>query len=283
MKRITAILLAVLMVLSLAACAGENGTSGGAEPPQNSTEAPQTPDETQTPSEENESQQPEVAASEPSQEPAGSKILVPISQPRTTPRAWRRSWRMAWAQTSMRSYRSSPIRTRIWIITATVGPIRSKTTARPAPRSPALWRTWSSTTWCSSAIPTGGRPSPCPSPLSWRNTIFPAKRLSRSAPTAAAVCRTISPRGCMSITFGRVIEVKNMSLTVNIYYTGKNGSARQFAEEMVSSGLVAKVRAEAGNQRADSAGQERENREDRPFQPQPGRDQRGGGPGTDDI
>lgn len=40
-----------------------------------------------------------------------------------------------------------------------------------------------------------------------------------------------------------------MSLTVNIYYTGKNGSARQFAEEMVSSGLVAKVRAEAGNQR----------------------------------
>lgn len=40
-----------------------------------------------------------------------------------------------------------------------------------------------------------------------------------------------------------------MSLTINIYYTGKNGSARQFAEEMVSSGLVAKVRAEAGNQR----------------------------------
>ena len=40
-----------------------------------------------------------------------------------------------------------------------------------------------------------------------------------------------------------------MSLTVNIYYTGRNGSARQFAEEMVSSGLVTKVRAEAGNQR----------------------------------
>ena len=81
MKGITAILLAVLMVLSLAACAGENGTSGGAEPPQNSTETPQTPDESQAPSEAgNESQQPsetpEVAASEPSQEPAGSKILV---------------------------------------------------------------------------------------------------------------------------------------------------------------------------------------------------------------
>ena len=40
-----------------------------------------------------------------------------------------------------------------------------------------------------------------------------------------------------------------MSLTVNLYYTGKNGSARKFAEEMVSSGLVAQVRAEEGNER----------------------------------
>jgi len=40
-----------------------------------------------------------------------------------------------------------------------------------------------------------------------------------------------------------------MSLTVNLYYTGKNGSARHFAEEMVSSGVVAAVRAEAGNER----------------------------------
>ncbi len=38
-----------------------------------------------------------------------------------------------------------------------------------------------------------------------------------------------------------------MSLTINIYYTGKNGSARKFAEEMVSSGLVDRVRAENGN------------------------------------
>ena len=29
-----------------------------------------------------------------------------------------------------------------------------------------------------------------------------------------------------------------MSLTVQIYYTGFNGSARKFAEEMISSGLV---------------------------------------------
>lgn len=38
-----------------------------------------------------------------------------------------------------------------------------------------------------------------------------------------------------------------MSITVNIYYTGKNGSARQFAEEMMSSGIVDDVRNEEGN------------------------------------
>lgn len=40
-----------------------------------------------------------------------------------------------------------------------------------------------------------------------------------------------------------------MSITVNIYYTGKNGAARQFAEEMISSGIVSQVRAEEGNER----------------------------------
>ena len=40
-----------------------------------------------------------------------------------------------------------------------------------------------------------------------------------------------------------------MSLVVNIYYTGKDGSARQFAEEMVRSGIVDWVRAEKGNER----------------------------------
>lgn len=39
-----------------------------------------------------------------------------------------------------------------------------------------------------------------------------------------------------------------MSITVNIYYTGENGGARAFAEEMVSSGLVELVRAEPGNE-----------------------------------
>ena len=40
-----------------------------------------------------------------------------------------------------------------------------------------------------------------------------------------------------------------MSLIVNIYYTGENGSAKQFAEEMVRSGIVDRVRAEEGNER----------------------------------
>ena len=40
-----------------------------------------------------------------------------------------------------------------------------------------------------------------------------------------------------------------MSIIVNLYYTGKNGSARRFAEELLSSGLVDRIRAEEGNQR----------------------------------
>ena len=38
-----------------------------------------------------------------------------------------------------------------------------------------------------------------------------------------------------------------MNLTVNLRYTGKDGSARKFAEEMVSSGTVEKIRNEKGN------------------------------------
>lgn len=38
-------------------------------------------------------------------------------------------------------------------------------------------------------------------------------------------------------------------ITVNIYYTGSNGTARAFAEEMVSGGTVERIRAEDGNVR----------------------------------
>ena len=38
-----------------------------------------------------------------------------------------------------------------------------------------------------------------------------------------------------------------MAITVNLRYTGKNGSARAFAEEMTSSGTVDLIRSEPGN------------------------------------
>ena len=38
-----------------------------------------------------------------------------------------------------------------------------------------------------------------------------------------------------------------MGITIHLYYTGRDGNARKFAEEMVSSGLVEKIRAEEGN------------------------------------
>ena len=40
-----------------------------------------------------------------------------------------------------------------------------------------------------------------------------------------------------------------MAVTVNIYYSGENGNARKFAEEMTASGVVRQIRAEAGNER----------------------------------
>lgn len=38
-----------------------------------------------------------------------------------------------------------------------------------------------------------------------------------------------------------------MSVTVNLYYRGENGSARRFAEEMEKSGTADAIRAEDGN------------------------------------
>lgn len=40
-----------------------------------------------------------------------------------------------------------------------------------------------------------------------------------------------------------------MAITVNIRYTGKDGAARKFAEEMTAGGTVALIRAEEGNLR----------------------------------
>ena len=40
-----------------------------------------------------------------------------------------------------------------------------------------------------------------------------------------------------------------MAITINLRYTGKNGNARKFAEEMTAGGTVAAIRAETGNLR----------------------------------
>lgn len=40
-----------------------------------------------------------------------------------------------------------------------------------------------------------------------------------------------------------------MSISVNIYYSGINGNARKFAEEMENSGTAAEIRREEGNLR----------------------------------
>ena len=38
-----------------------------------------------------------------------------------------------------------------------------------------------------------------------------------------------------------------MSVIVHVYYSGKNGNARKFAEEMEGSGIAEKIRSEPGN------------------------------------
>ena len=40
-----------------------------------------------------------------------------------------------------------------------------------------------------------------------------------------------------------------MAITVNLRYTGIDGAARRFAEEMITGGMVAAIRVEAGNLR----------------------------------
>lgn len=40
-----------------------------------------------------------------------------------------------------------------------------------------------------------------------------------------------------------------MSIVMNLYYTGENGNARRFVEEMERSGTAALIRQESGNER----------------------------------
>ena len=43
-------------------------------------------------------------------------------------------------------------------------------------------------------------------------------------------------------------SIFSINTTIHIYYTGPEGNARRFAEEMMSSGIVEAVRQEAGNE-----------------------------------
>ena len=58
-------------------------------------------------------------------------------------------------------------------------------------------------------------------------------------------------RGILRTTTRNLKEESIMSIVVNIYYSGENGSARKFAKEMISSGTVDAIRNEAGNIRYD--------------------------------
>ena len=57
---------------------------------------------------------------------------------------------------------------------------------------------------------------------------------------------------CLFVFFTAIILIyKNLNenIVINIYYTGNNGNARKFAEEMEASGLVEAIRNEDGNLR----------------------------------
>lgn len=54
---------------------------------------------------------------------------------------------------------------------------------------------------------------------------------------------------CDRIILG--VDNKEMNLTINIYYTGQNGSAKAFVNEMITKGIVDQVRNEKGNKRYD--------------------------------
>lgn len=45
---------------------------------------------------------------------------------------------------------------------------------------------------------------------------------------------------------GKTVDL-GMAITVNIYYLGESGSAREFAREMEASGIAADIRNEKGN------------------------------------
>jgi quinol monooxygenase YgiN len=67
--------------------------------------------------------------------------------------------------------------------------------------------------------------------------------------TVALFIPTILCRYKCRFTVGIDQGADTVMITVNIRYTGSNGSARSFADEMIHSGTVAAIRTEEGNLR----------------------------------
>ena len=80
-----------------------------------------------------------------------------------------------------------------------------------------------------------------------------AARARHPVRAGAAMLLALATAGCGQDTRRTPQPAQDtpMSITVNIYYSGENGSARQFAEEMISSGTVDKIRREPGNLKYD--------------------------------
>ena len=53
------------------------------------------------------------------------------------------------------------------------------------------------------------------------------------------------------LTVLMMMSCTDKPITMNLYYTGENGNARKFVEEMESSGTADAIRAEKGNLRYD--------------------------------
>ena len=53
------------------------------------------------------------------------------------------------------------------------------------------------------------------------------------------------------LTLISIMSCTDKPITMNLYYTGENGNARRFVEEMESSGTADAIRAEEGNLRYD--------------------------------
>ena len=82
-------------------------------------------------------------------------------------------------------------------------------------------------------------------PFEYARVILADKLITRYC---FAVCLYETDAPCRAKACGLKKE-KSMAITVNLYYTGKNGSARLFAEEMESSGTADLIRSEDGNLR----------------------------------